>query len=190
MSTSDDWRWKIDEAIEIIRLRYDHIGSKTGAPFLAIVYEPQAERQVLALWHERIGTLKPEFALEKVDFASITSGVSRELGTEAIVELMNNPMPGSDPVAELGRVWLAAVGQAVRQALANAGPGRPVAALEQLAALHPVTTPRALMQALWDGDHAGLTGPVVLLIPGRVMRAKNYLFLEEIDEFMYRGDIL
>ncbi len=46
------------------------------------------------------------------------------------------------------------------------------------------------MQALWDGDHAGLTGPVVLLIPGRVMRAKNYLFLEEIDEFMYRGDIL
>lgn len=49
MSTSDDWRWKIDEAIEIIRLRYDHVGSKTGAPFLAIVYEPQAERQVLAL---------------------------------------------------------------------------------------------------------------------------------------------
>ncbi len=46
------------------------------------------------------------------------------------------------------------------------------------------------MQALWDDDHAGLIGPVVLLIPGRVVHAKNYLYLGEVEEFMYRGDML
>lgn len=190
MSSSDDWQWKVDEATEIIRHRYDHIGSKTGAPFLAVIYEPEAERQVLARWRERAETLRPEFALESLDVAEITSAALRELGTDTVVELMNNPMPGSDPSAELARVWLSAIAQAVRAALRNARTGRPVAVLERLAALHPVTTPRALMQALWDDDHASLIGPVVLLIPGRVIHAKNYLYLGDIEEFMYRGDIL
>lgn len=190
MSTSDDWAWKIDEAVEIIRHRYDHIGSKTGAPFLAVIYDPEAERQVLARWRDRTQTLKPDFALTDLDVAEITSATVQELGTDTVVELMNNPMPGSDPSAELARVWLAAIARAVRDALRKGEAGRPVAVLQHLAALHPVTTPRALMQALWDEDHASLSGPVVLLIPGRVVYAKNYLFLGEIDEFMYRGDIL
>ena len=190
MSTSDDWAWKIDEAVEIIRHRYDHIGSKTGAPFLAVIYDPEAERRVLARWRDRAQTLKPDFALTDLDVAEITSAAVQELGPDAVVDLMKNPMPGSDPSAELARVWLASIAQAVRDALRNSGPGRPVAVLQRLAALHPVSTPRALMQALWDDDHASLNGPVVLLIPGRVVHAKNYLFLGETDEFMYRGDIL
>ena len=35
-----DWEWKIREAVERIKTRYDHIGRKTGAPFLALVYPP------------------------------------------------------------------------------------------------------------------------------------------------------
>jgi hypothetical protein len=190
MSSSDDWQWKIDEAIEIIRYRYDHIGSKTGAPILAVIYEPQAEPAVLARWHDRTQVLRPEFALESLDVAEITSTALREVGADAVVELMNNPMPGSDPTAELARVWLRSITEAVRDALRNARPGRPVAVLERLAALHPVTTPRALMQTLWDDEHASLISPVVLLIPGRVIHAKNYLFLGDIEEFMYRGDML
>lgn len=191
MSGSEDWAWKIDEAIEIIRHRYDHIGRKTGAPFLALIYDPEFERQVLARWRDRSESLKPEFVLTDLDVAEIVSASVQELGgPEAVAELMSNPMPGSDPSAELARVWLAAIAAAVRKALAEGGSGRPVAVLERLAALHPVTTPRALMQALWDEEHSTLNGPVVLLVPGRIVQAKNYLFLGEKDEFMYRGDIL
>jgi hypothetical protein len=190
MSGSVDWQWKIDEAIEIIRHRYDHIGSKTGAPFLAVIYEPEAERAVLARWRDGTKALEPDFALESLDVAEITSKALQEIGTDTVVELMNNPMPGSDATAELARVWLQSIGRAVREALRKAHPGRPVAVLERLAALHPVTTPRALMQALWDDNHAGLIGPVVFLIPGRVIHAKNYLYLGDIEEFMYRGDLL
>ena len=45
MSTVD-WRWKLGEAAERIRTRYARIGSKTGAPFLAIVYPPEAQAAV------------------------------------------------------------------------------------------------------------------------------------------------
>lgn len=191
MSGSDDWAWKIDEAVEIIRNRYDHIGRKTGAPFLAVIYDPEAERQVLTRWRDRADSLRPDFALAELDVAEIVSDSVQELGgPQVVAELMSNPMPGSDPSAELARVWLSAICRAVRQALLDSGLGRPVAVLEGLAALHPVSGPRALMQALWDEDHTSLNGPVVLLVPGRIVHAKNYLFLGEKDEFMYRGDIL
>jgi hypothetical protein len=191
MSGSDDWAWKIDEAVDIIRNRYDHIGRKTGAPFLALIYDPEAEPKVLARWRDRSESLKPDFDVMDLDVAEIVSGSMEELGgPQAVADLMSNPMPGSDPAAELARVWLAAISRTVREALGGGGSGRPVAVLERLAALHPVTTPRALMQALWDEDQSTLNGPVVLLVPGRIVQAKNYLFLGAKDEFMYRGDIL
>ena len=191
MSSSEDWAWKIDEAVEIIRHRYDHIGRKTGAPFLALIYDPEAEGQVLTRWRDRADSLKPDFALTDIDVAETVSMSVQGLGgPEVVADLMSNPMPGSDPSAELARLWLGAISHVVREAFRNSGAGRPVAVLKRLAALHPVTTPRALMQALWDEDHASLNGPVVLLVPGRIVHAKNYLFLGERDEFMYRGDIL
>jgi hypothetical protein len=191
MSCSDDWAWKIEEAVEIIRERYDHIGRKTGAPFLAVVYDPEAERQVLTRWRDRAESLKPDFAISELDVAEIVSASVQDLGgPQVVAELMNNPMPGSDPSAELARVWLGAISRGVREAFRNVVAGRPVAVLEKLAGLHPVSSPRALMQALWDDDHASLNGPVVLLVPGRIVHAKTYLFLGEKEEFMYRGDIL
>ena len=45
--SSQDWRWKIGEAIERVRTRYEFIGRKTGAPFLALVYPPVAEAAFL-----------------------------------------------------------------------------------------------------------------------------------------------
>ena len=48
---SDDWRRKIAEAAERVRTRYGHIGRKTGAPFLAVVYPPEVESAALREWH-------------------------------------------------------------------------------------------------------------------------------------------
>lgn len=192
MNGECDWRWKLREAVDRIRTRYDHIGRKSGAPFLAVVYPPEAERAVLREWHTLIGSLAPEFDVRTVDVLEVTSGVVGQFGAEALVEAMNDPMPGSDPEGELGTMWTTAVAAKAREAALKRGAGRPVVVLEHLAALYPASGPRAIMQALWEGDRTTLEGPVVLLIPGVLVEARVYQFVGDAakEEFMYRGDIL
>jgi hypothetical protein len=187
-----DWRWKLREAIEQIRTRYEHIGRGTGAPFLAVVYPPEAERAVLREWRTLVGSLEPEFDVRTVDVLEVTSGVVQQFGAEALVESMNDPMPGSNPEAELGTLWTRAVAASVREAALKPGSGRPVTVLERLAALYPASGPRVVMQALWEANHATLSGLVVLLIPGVLTDARVYHFVSDTgpEEFMYRGDIL
>jgi len=185
-----DWGWKLREAADRIRTRYEHIGRKTAAPFLAIVYPPEAEPNVLKEWHTLAATLEPEFSIRSVDVLAVTEEVLRELGVEAIVESMKEPMPGSDPTAELSAMWTSAVARAVREAFRKQAAGRPVVVLERLAALYPASTPRAVMQTLWDTEYAALEGPVVMLIPGILKEARVYHFVGRVEEFMYRGDIL
>jgi len=192
VNAADDWQWKLREATERIRTRYEHIGRKTAAPFLAIVYPPAAERNVLKEWHTLAATLAPQFSVQTVDVLEVTEAVVREIGAKAIVESMNAPMPGSDATADLGAMWTSAVALAVRQAFQRPSTGLPVVVLERLAALYPASGPRAVMQRLWDSENAALTGPVVVLIPGvRVANEpRRYQFVGQIEEYMYRGDIL
>ncbi len=190
MSGPGDWDWKLREAAERIRTRYEHIGRKTGAPFLAIVYPPEAERTVLKEWHTQTATLKPDFFVHTVDVLEVTSRVVQKFGVEALVDSLKEPMPGSDPTSELGAMWTSEVVGSVHEAARKPGPGRPVVSIERLAALYPASGPRAVMQTLWDSDHAALEGPVVLLVPGAIVEARVYSFLGRVEEFMYRGDIL
>ena len=185
-----NWEWKIREAAERLRTRYDHIGRKTGAPFLAIVYPPEFERFVLHEWHTLAATLEPESSIRSVDVLEVTARMVEQFGARALVDAMNDPMPGSDPISELGSLWTNAVATAVRDAAARPGAGRPVVVLERLAALYPASGPRAVMQTLWDSNHAALEGPVVLLVPGILVEARVYRFVGQVEEFMYRGDIL
>ncbi|MHB1826826.1 MAG: hypothetical protein ACYCV6_03910 [Steroidobacteraceae bacterium] len=190
MSGAEDWEWKLREAAERVRTRYEHIGRKTGAPFLAVVYPPDFERSVLREWRTLAGTLEPELSVHTVDILDATARVVDQFGARALVDSMRDPMPGSDPTSELGSMWTSAVVGAVRDAAAKLGKGRPVVVLERLAALYPASGPRAVMQALWDSDHAALEGPVLLLIPGLLVEARVYRFVGQVEEFMYRGDIL
>lgn len=190
MRGAEDWEWKLREAAERVRARYEHIGRKTGAPFLAVVYPPEVERSVLREWHTLAGTLEPELSVHTVDVLDATARVVDQFGARTLVDSMSDPMPGSDPTSELGSMWTSAVVGAVRDAAARPGKGRPVVVLERLAALYPASGPRAVMQALWDSDHAALEGPVLLLIPGILVEARVYRFVGQVEEFMYRGDIL
>jgi hypothetical protein len=190
VSGTGDWEWKLRETVERLRTRYEHIGRKTGAPFLAVVYPPEAERSVLREWHTLAATLEPEFSVRPVDVLEVTARVVRQFGADALVDSMSDPMPGSDPTSELGTMWTRAVVASVREAVARPGTGRSVVVLERLAALYPASGPRAVMQALWDSDHAALEGPVVLLVPGVLVEARVYRFVGQVEEFMYRGDIL
>jgi len=188
--SSHDWRWKIGEAIERIRTRYEFIGRKTGAPFMALVYPPELEMAVLKEWRTHYGTLQPEIDVRSVDVLDVTHRIVSEIGAENIVDSMADPMPGSDPQAELGALWVSAVAEAVKARLAEPGKGKPVVSLERLSALYPAAGPRDVMQRLWDSAQSVLNGPVVVLIPGRVVESRTYSFVAKRDEFMYRGDLL
>ena len=187
---STDWRWKIGEAIERIRSRYVHIGRKTGAPFLAIIYPPEAELAFMNEWHTLTDSLRPDFEVRTVNVLDVTQDLTSDIGVTEIVDSLIDPMPGSDPEAELGNMWVTSVANAVRESLATEGVGKPVVSVERLAALYPVAGPRDLMQRLWDSAQASLDGPVIVLIPGTITEPRTYRFLSKRTEFMYRGDVL
>ena len=191
MNAPVDWGWKLREAVEAIKNRYDHIGRKTGAPFLGIVYPPEAEIAVLREWHTMAASLQPEFDIRTIDVLAVTKTVIEELGGENIVNAISHPMPGSSPETELASMWIAALEEKVKECGTNPPPqGKIVIVLESLAALYPATGPRDLMQRLWDQNQTFLSGPVVVLIPGTLIERKVYSFLNQRDELMYRGDIL
>jgi hypothetical protein len=188
--SSHDWRWKIGEAIERIRTRYDYIGRKTGAPFLALVYPPEAELAVLKEWQTQTSALRPEFDVRTIDALNITQNVICSIGAENVVASLEDPMPGSNPQSELGQFWISALAEAVQTAFSTPGVGRPVASLQRLAALYPAAGPRDVMQRLWDSNQSTLDGPVIVLVPGHVVGPRTFSFVGKIDEFMYRGDLL
>ena len=186
---SSDWQWKLEEAVKRIQERYDYVGSKTGAAFMAVVYPPEAETAVYKEWQVQLERLGPEYDVQAIDVLALTMAAVAGLGSQNIVTAMADPMPGSNPEADLGRTWIAAVTQAIHDCLDNSAKGRPVAVLHNVAALYPVTGPRALLQALWDNPRP-LNGPVIIFIPGKLVAAREYTFPNKVTEVMYRGDIL
>lgn len=185
-----DWRASMTEALERIRTRYDYIGRKSGAPFVAVTYAPNVEQAALREWHTQAAALRPEFDVRAIDALECTHGILDELGIDNVIAALDKPMPGSDTKAELAEVWVSTLAKAVRDRLAEPGAGRPVASVERLAALYPVAGPRDVMQRLWDTPGLVLEGPVVVLVPGRVTGPRTYAFLGEHEELMYRGDLL
>lgn len=190
MNNFRDWEWKLRDAVDRIKNRYEHIGRKTGYPFLAIVYPLSLEEAVLKEWHTLLSALGPEFDVRTIDVLEVTTSVVEELGVENIVGTIEEPMPGSNPESELGHMWVTAVAAAIREEAAQDGSKKIVIVLERLAALYPAAGPRAAMQALWDSMHGSLGVPIVVLIPGTLKEARVYSFVNQQEEFMYRGDIL
>jgi len=129
--SSHDWRWNIGEAIERIRTRYDYIGRKTGAPFLALLYPPEAELAVLKEWQTQTSALRPEFDVRAIDALNITQNVICSIGAENVVASLEDPMPGSNPQSELGQFWISTLAEAVQTAFATPGVGRPVVSLQR-----------------------------------------------------------
>ncbi|OPY50194.1 MAG: hypothetical protein A4E48_01975 [Methanosaeta sp. PtaU1.Bin060] len=190
MSGEVDWSWKLREAIERIKTQYMHIGRSSGAPFLAIIYPPEAEVAVLKEWQTLSRSLGEEFDFEIIDILPITASVLDDLGINNVLESIRDPMPGSNPESELGSLWIDAIKNEVKAKAYIEGTKKKVIVLENLAALYPATTPHAVMQELWSSDDVILDCPVVLLIPGTLNEPRVYSFLNIAKEFVYRGDVL
>lgn len=190
MSNLVDWGRKLREAVEQIKTRYDQIGWKTGAPFLAVVYPPEAEPAVFKEWRTLTGGLGSEFNIRTIDVLKVTRSAIEELGCENILSAIASPMPGSNPETELGHMWVMAVAQKVREAFSQSSGAKIVVVLECLTALYPATGPEAMMQALWENGYSGIEGPVIVLITGTLIERRVFVFVDQREESMYRGDIL
>ena len=188
--SSLDWKRRLREAAVRLRDHYHAIGLATGAPFLGILYPPDLEVPVLTEWRAQLGALGSDYEFVEVDALTSTQRVLATIGTAHIVESLADPMPGSDPQADLAREWIRTVVADVHQAHDQAKAGRPVVTITRLAALYPAAGPRAVMQELWDSDQAILERPIVLLIPGSHRGPRTYAFLDLREELMYRGDLL
>ncbi len=189
--TEVDWGWKLREAVERIRTAYAHIGRSSGAPILAIVYPPEQEIAVLKEWSTLMASLIGTFDVRTVDALDTTMLVIDEFGTEAVVSNFEDPMPGSDPQAELGRQWVNRLAAQIHT-LSSHSPGLPIplVVVQRTAALYPAATPRSVMQAVWDTEKASLDTVVVFLVPGTLVQPRVYSFVNRRQEFMYRGDVL
>ncbi len=195
--TSVDWQWKLNEAIDRLKYHYEHIGRKSGYPFLGIVYPPEMESAVLKEWGILSKSLEDEFDFCTIDILEVTHSVVESVGVDIIVENIEEPMPGSNPEQELGHMWVNKAAGEVTDCLietsSNENKGserKKVIVLTRLAALYPAATPKQLMQTLWNSSNTNLTTPVVVLIPGTFIEKRVYKFVNKVREFMYRGDIL
>lgn len=188
-----DWHWALQQTIDRLRTRYDHIGRKSGAPFLGVVYPPEVEAAVMREWRVQAEALKPDIDVLTVDALEVTAKVLATMGAADMVEQIRHPWAGSNPVAELGDAWASAVARETRSVLAQRPidkPGRPAVVVQRLAALYPASGPRDVMQQLWDVMEPGPDAPVIVLIPGQATGPKVYKFLGKRDELMYRGDLV
>lgn len=188
-----DWRWKLRHTVEQLKTRYQSIGRRTGYPFLAVVYPHAVEKDFFREWQTLCAALADEFVLREIDLLAVTREVVAREGVDAIVGEIKDPsFPGSSPEEALGIEWVNASVDAVTRALRAPVPAgkRLVVVLSRLAALYPAASPRGVMHALWNRPDANLEVPVVLFIPGRVVRNRQFEFMGKVPEFMYRGDIV
>jgi len=185
-----EWNKTLCEAVGRLQIRYDQIGRKTGAPFLAIVYPLELEKQVLKEWDTLVKSLGEDFQVMTLDVFEITHTITSQIGLDTVLESMKDPEPGCDPERELGNLWLSGLQEQIESAFRSRIGKKPVIVLKHLAALYPAAGPQILMQRLWDSSQNALEGPVVLLIPGTLIEPRRYSFLNVRDEFMYRGEIL
>lgn len=185
-----DWNRTLRESIEILKTKYNIIGRKTGAPFLAITYPVEVEGKVLHEWQVLSQSLGSEFVIHQIDILSLTMTVLDDIGLEEQINTLQNPPHGGNPEQELGLLWISELNDKISEAFEGTEPGKkPIVLLYNLAALYPAAGPQDVMQRLWDDDQDMLKGPVVLLIPGTLTESRRYQFLDLVEEYMYRGEI-
>lgn len=181
--------------LERLRTVYDGIGHSSGRPYVYLVYPPEQERALRHLVDEH---LSDDSALRfhhlDVGILTVASLSGQEERRE---QLLADPARAPGAAEGIVGLWARAVGGAIGSALQGATePGRPVIVLRGLAALHPLSNPTALMEAMAEKESrdpaTGAIVPVVILTPGvrPPSTSRTYLFLgrEDLRFQFYRGE--
>lgn len=178
-----------------LRTAYDGIGHSHGRPFVYVVYPPGQERAVRRLVDEE---LRDEATLTFYHLDLLPLVLQSTAGHEQRrEELLNDPAKAEGAATSLLRIWSRAVAKAIASQLEEQPPsGRPVVVLRGLAALHPLGTPTAMMEALAEQEPrdpaTNRVVPIVLLVPGvrppQTSRVYRFLGQERLTQDFYRGE--
>jgi len=185
----EDWRRKVHTAIERVTKQYVNIGKMTGLPVLGIIVSPDMEENAVREWRIQSNILNG-FHFEEIDVLELTTDEVERFGVDNIVNMIEKPMPGAKPESELGNIWLKAITNKMFEIISGwESENKLVIYLTRLGALYPVSTPRALVQHLIESRDS-LSIPIILFIPGSLTEPRAYKFLDLVEEFMYRGDLI
>jgi len=185
----DDWRDKVHRAIERVTEQYDNIGRMTGIPVLGIIVSPEMEENAVNEWRIQSNTISG-YRFEEIDVLELTTDEVEGLGVDHIVNMIENPMPGANPESELGNIWINAILDKIFELCSKYNETEKlVIYLTRLGALFPASTPRALVQSMIERRDT-LSIPIILFIPGSLTEPRAYKFLNSVEEFMYRGDLI
>ncbi len=185
----EDWRDKVHRAIERVTDQYLKIGRMTGIPVLGIIISPDMEENAVQEWKIQSNTLN-EFHFEEIDVLELTTAEVERFGVDNIVTMIEKPMPGAKPESDLGKIWVKAVADRIFELISGwKNEEKLVIYLTRLGALHPVSTPRALVQYLIESRDS-LSIPIIIFIPGSLTEPRAYKYLDLVEEFMYRGDLI
>ncbi len=190
----DELGARLEALLVRLRTAYDGIGHSSGRPYVYFVYPPGEERALRKLADETLRTDQTlrfhHLDLLPLTIASIAGQEERRQ------ELLAGPRGGAVAGQVLGH-WVRTLGRAIDRQLAAVPDGRrPVVVLRGLAALHPISHPAAMMEALAEQEprdaETGRTVPVVALVPGvrPPQTSREYLFLgqERLRFTFYRGE--
>ncbi len=185
----EEWRDKVHRAIERVTDQYLNIGRMTGIPVLGIIISPDMEENAVQEWIIQSNTLN-DFHFEGIDVLELTTDEVERFGVDNIVNMIEKPMPGAKPESDLGNIWVKAIADKIFEITSGwKNDEKLVIYLTRLGALHPVSTPRALVQYLIESRDS-LSVPIIIFIPGSLTEPRAYKYLDLVEEFMYRGEII
>ncbi len=189
----------VSERLELLRTRllttYDGLGQSTGRPYIYFVYLPADELRVRRLVTEQFSTL-PGLHPIRLDLLPLTVDVLRgqEVKRQA---LLADPATTDGTRSAIAGIWARTVRRRIVDRLGVlSADARPVALLEGLAALHPVTNPTMLMESMAetsiDNPTTGRPVPIVIFVPGvslpQASRLYQFLGLPSQQLTFYRGE--
>lgn len=189
----------LTERLAILRNRlqtaYDGLGQSSGRPYLYVVYPPTDELVIRRLIGQELMSM-PGLTPLRIDVLQVT--LTAMAGEEADREtLLQKPLEGKQAASDIAGIWIRAVRRRMLTELKKSvADQRPVVLLEGLAALHPLTTPSAMMEAFAEQaiDHPRTERPVpiVLFVPGfqppHMSRMYQFLDAKANTLPMYRGE--
>ena len=186
---SRTWKDIVRDAFNDVTSRYDQIGRKTGGRTLSLIISPQSESLAVKEWNAYLSSVQDRFVFHEINMLDITVKETEKIGLDRVVDLLENPMIGEDPNKALGLRWENAAIKRMIEICQEKEDKKVILYMTKLSALHPATTPKNILQKLWNNIDK-ITVPVVLFLPGTEQEARTYLYLDKVKEYVYRGDII
>lgn len=185
---------RFDYLIDRLRIAYDGIGHSSGRPYIYFVYHPTLELEVRRMVTEYMRN-NAELSFHHIDLLPLTveSVADQEMRIQGFLA---DPQRKKEAVDAIVHLWTRVLLQKIALELENTEAQHPVIVLSGLAALHPLSHPRMLMEFLAQNEprnprtHAIV--PIVVLVPGtrppQMSRCYYFLGQERLLLDFYRGE--